>query len=270
MCIRAVFAWAVNFVGSFFGESVTVHVTASKEDCLAKLVQYDMIAAGLPVGLGGSWTGGCEPWRKGSLDGDELHLEIETDLACLFRTILWCHEQTVVANQQASLSSSSTSSLSPSSPPPPPHQQHLANTAPINPQARDMPSIAEHSSSTSTTVASSAKRQYSLSIANAMQTSTADVSQDSRPCPNVDNVVIHRTAFTATTTAATTTTATTEHERKKKKGQIVEKSVDSKVKTPLETAVALPLSPTDIKRLVVAKEGACKSSTNDVYSAPHD
>jgi hypothetical protein len=83
-------------------------ITSSKEDCIAKLMKHDMVPEGLPVGLGGSWTGGCEPWRKGS---DELSLEIETDLSCLFRTTLWCHEQVVAAaaaeHQQTSADESS-------------------------------------------------------------------------------------------------------------------------------------------------------------------
>jgi hypothetical protein len=89
-----VFTWVVNHLGSYFGKSIVVHVASSKEDCLAKLMNYDFSPEGLPVSLGGCWTGGCEPWRKGCpVDGDELSLEIETDLSCLFRTVLWSHEQ---------------------------------------------------------------------------------------------------------------------------------------------------------------------------------
>jgi hypothetical protein len=90
-------------------------------------LEYDFAAESLPVGLGGSWTGGCEPWRKGRRrnsgnsgsamrssgstrgastgdddDGDgpgneddELTLVIETDLTCLLRNSLWLHNQSL-------------------------------------------------------------------------------------------------------------------------------------------------------------------------------
>jgi hypothetical protein len=99
-----VFIWAVKFLGTYFGKSnIAAYVAASKEDCLAKLLEYDFSPDGLPVGLGGSWTGGCEPWRKGCPNGAELTLEIETDLSCLLRSTLWLHNQAVAARQQSRL-----------------------------------------------------------------------------------------------------------------------------------------------------------------------
>jgi hypothetical protein len=83
---------------SVFGaKSVLPLITSCKQDCLAKLLEYDMVPEGLPVGLGGSWTNGCEPWRKGNPGGDELALEIELDLSCLVRTALWRHAEVVAA-----------------------------------------------------------------------------------------------------------------------------------------------------------------------------
>jgi hypothetical protein len=93
----------VNFLSHYLGKSIIAHVASSKDECLNKLMEYDFEPEGLPVGLGGTWTGGCEPWRKGCGargDVDELSLEIETDLSCLFRTVLWTHEQ-VQQQQQA-------------------------------------------------------------------------------------------------------------------------------------------------------------------------
>jgi hypothetical protein len=89
-------------VSYVYGKAVIAHVVSSKEDCLAKLLHYDFVVENLPVGLGGSWTGGCEPWRRqrgndSSAGSEELTLEIETDLSCLFRNVLWFHEQVVVA-----------------------------------------------------------------------------------------------------------------------------------------------------------------------------
>jgi hypothetical protein len=79
-------------------------MASTKEECLAKLMKYDFSPEGLPVSLGGTWTGGCEPWRKGCHGDDELSLEIETDLRCLFRNALWLHRQAVAARSQQSSS----------------------------------------------------------------------------------------------------------------------------------------------------------------------
>jgi hypothetical protein len=99
-----VFTWAFNFFCFYFGKSIITHVASSKEECLNRLLEYDLVPDGLPVGLGGSWTGGCEPWRKGgghpNSRDDELSLEIETDLSCLFRTVLWTHEQAQQQQEQ--------------------------------------------------------------------------------------------------------------------------------------------------------------------------
>jgi hypothetical protein len=109
-----VFSWAVNFLSFYFGKTIFAHVASRKEDCLAHLLKYDFSPEGLPVALGGSWTGGCEPWRRkgkgprprgGGSGGssssseeeqdDELNLDIETDLKCLLRNSLWLHNQTL-------------------------------------------------------------------------------------------------------------------------------------------------------------------------------
>jgi hypothetical protein len=100
---------------SAFGKSnLFAHVACSKEDCLAKLIEKDIVAEALPVGLGGSWTGGCEPWRRtdnvngDSESDDALTPEIETDLTCLFRNSIWSYNQAATAarNQPTALMSS--------------------------------------------------------------------------------------------------------------------------------------------------------------------
>jgi hypothetical protein len=150
------------------GTSNMISVVASdKEDCLAKLLQeFQFLPDQLPVGLGGTWTGGCEPWRKRSTKAvavpaaaasctlcgntgcegpgsagcaqnsstpleDELTLELETDLTCLFRNSLWLHNQAVAQQREqataASLSATAAAtdddaslSLSAGRQPPPP------------------------------------------------------------------------------------------------------------------------------------------------------
>ena len=45
-------------------------MASSKDECLSKLLEIgDFSPYGLPVCLGGSWTGGCEPWRCSSRHG---------------------------------------------------------------------------------------------------------------------------------------------------------------------------------------------------------
>jgi hypothetical protein len=62
-----VFAWAINFLSSFYGKSIYAHVASSKGECLSKLLENgDFSPYALPVSLGGSWPGGCEPWRCSS------------------------------------------------------------------------------------------------------------------------------------------------------------------------------------------------------------
>lgn len=121
-CIQTVFTWGISRLVSYMGTSNMISIVAScKEDCLAKLVNENkFLPEKLPVGLGGSWTGGCEPWRRSTSgpDGngnrqDELTLEIETDLTCLFRNSLWLHNQVVAQQQQQQQQSSSASASSP-------------------------------------------------------------------------------------------------------------------------------------------------------------
>jgi hypothetical protein len=120
LCVHVtVFSWAVKFLSFYFGKSIFAHVTSRKEECLRILLDYDLTPDGLPVGLGGSWTGGCEPWRrKGTGTGprscsgsgacgdggsssseeeqdDDLNLDIESDMTCLLRNSLWLHSQTL-------------------------------------------------------------------------------------------------------------------------------------------------------------------------------
>jgi hypothetical protein len=65
-----VFAWAINFLSFNFGKSISAHVASTKAECLSKLLEEgDFSPYGLPVCLGGSWTGGCEPWRCSSRHG---------------------------------------------------------------------------------------------------------------------------------------------------------------------------------------------------------
>jgi hypothetical protein len=106
-----VFTWGMDRLGAAFGESnIFAHVAASQQDCLSQLLLEDLVAEALPVSLGGSWTGGCEPWRMGSNGNgsdsssseygvvyDALTLEIETDLTCLFRNSIWSHNQAATA-----------------------------------------------------------------------------------------------------------------------------------------------------------------------------
>lgn len=61
------FAWAINFLSSYYGKAIYAHVTSSKDECLSKLLEKgDFSPYSLPVCLGGFWTGGCEPWRLSS------------------------------------------------------------------------------------------------------------------------------------------------------------------------------------------------------------
>jgi hypothetical protein len=112
-----------------FGKSFIAHVVSSKEECLAELLEYDFVPEGLPVGLGGSWTGGCEPWKKAAAsachaehadddagtgsddDDDDLTLAIELDLSCLSRNALWMHNQAALASRQEHQWSTASPSL---------------------------------------------------------------------------------------------------------------------------------------------------------------
>jgi hypothetical protein len=114
----------MNFLCSNFGgNSCIAHVASCKKECLSKLLAYDFSPDGLPVGLGGSWTGGCEPWRgrkqpypptaaaattpattassNSNNNDDDLSLEIETDLTCLLRNSLWLHNIAMADDQNA-------------------------------------------------------------------------------------------------------------------------------------------------------------------------
>jgi hypothetical protein len=142
-------------------------IASGKDDCLAKLTQeFHFSPDKLPVGLGGSWTGGCEPWRRskqqakectlssstiasfagpgssgcGNDDTDELTLELETDLTCLFRNSLWLHNQVVSAQQQqqqehqslsASVAAAPSSSPSLLTVPAPSHSTSATTTAAV-------------------------------------------------------------------------------------------------------------------------------------------
>lgn len=91
---------AMYSINNYFGEFLISHIASSKEDCLAKLMEYGLLPEGLPVSLGGSWTDGWEPWRDCHGDDDQVTLEIETDLSCLCRNTLWSYNQVRKQQQQ--------------------------------------------------------------------------------------------------------------------------------------------------------------------------
>jgi hypothetical protein len=173
-CVLAcfsVFAYSLNFLVAAYGNNSTyAHVASSKEECLAKLMEFGFSPEGLPVSLGGSWTGGFEPVvRKGStaskhtqystttaaaatvttIDGkndnatnhhgnenenDELlSIEIETELSLLLRNAIWSHEQVAAASAGRPHSQQQQSSSFSSSSSPPQELEPAAVTAtPIN------------------------------------------------------------------------------------------------------------------------------------------
>jgi hypothetical protein len=97
--VKTVYTWAIDRIGSVFGTAnMYTHVASSPEDCLAQLMECDLLPEGLPVALGGTWADGWAP-----LGDDELTVEIETDLTCLFRNTLWLHNQAAAAARKKAL-----------------------------------------------------------------------------------------------------------------------------------------------------------------------
>lgn len=165
-----VYTSARDRLGHFFGDSLITHVASSKDDCLSQLVEFDLSPEGLPVSFGGTWAGGCEPWRPvGQYEGGDdivVDMEIEPDLSCLFRNVLWCHNQrTLAAGREKESDSHPTyahmaSSQSSAATEPP--EQHCKISADIQQEDTARAWVARATTNTAAATSSDDRAQYLL------------------------------------------------------------------------------------------------------------